>query len=203
MNFQPTPELDLSRSWRDDAACLDQPSGWFIDPDGQTDIDQALATCATCPVRGNCLTTALSQPEYGDVGIWGGTTEPTRRRIRTGQLTIDEAWAAQLPAPAEDTEAPARAASRTAREDEPSGDALRLPAPELTVARNQHGDYVSADGRTVIFRIHGDPPWMLRIDDRFIARADTLTDARRLAWTTVNGANTRSQPSHLDVARNR
>lgn len=205
MSIQPTPEPDIGHGWRDDAACLDQPSEWFTDPAHQTDIDRALATCATCAVRTSCLTTALSQPEYGDVGIWGGTTASTRNRIRTGQLTADEVWAAQLPVPVEDTEEPTRAANRTGatREDRPSGEVRRLPVPELTVAPNQHGDYVSADGRTVIFRIHGDPPWMLAVDDRCIARTDSLTAARRLAWTTIHDADTRPEPSYLDVARSR
>lgn len=36
--------------------------------------------CAECPVRPECLDHALSAPEH--LGVWGGTTEKQRRRLR-------------------------------------------------------------------------------------------------------------------------
>lgn len=42
-------------------------------------IDQAKAICAGCPVASSCLEHALRS---GDHGIWGGTTETERRRIK-------------------------------------------------------------------------------------------------------------------------
>jgi WhiB family transcriptional regulator, redox-sensing transcriptional regulator len=41
---------------------------------------EALALCATCPVRAQCLEYALRNKESH--GIWGGTTPEERRRIR-------------------------------------------------------------------------------------------------------------------------
>lgn len=35
--------------------------------------------CGECPVKDPCLEFAL---EHGDIGIWGGTTNDDRRRIR-------------------------------------------------------------------------------------------------------------------------
>jgi WhiB family redox-sensing transcriptional regulator len=43
----------------------------------------AKAVCARCPVRIQCLLTAL---EGGDIGIWGGTTENERRKIKREKL---------------------------------------------------------------------------------------------------------------------
>ncbi len=41
---------------------------------------EALALCATCPVRTECLQYALRNSE--NHGIWGGTTPEERRRMR-------------------------------------------------------------------------------------------------------------------------
>jgi WhiB family redox-sensing transcriptional regulator len=40
----------------------------------------AKALCAVCPVSADCLTYAL--PEARLMGVWGGTSERERRRIR-------------------------------------------------------------------------------------------------------------------------
>ena len=40
---------------------------------------EALAVCATCPVRAQCLEQALRDGERD--GIWGGATPEERRRI--------------------------------------------------------------------------------------------------------------------------
>lgn len=201
MTARPTRDRAGDRSWMEDAACRDQPSGWFTDPADQHDVKRALATCAGCPVRTACLTTALSHPEKGDIGIWGGTTEHTRRRIRDGALDVDNVLHATLHRRAEPTGV-ARPRPTVAPQRRATG-VVRLPAPELTVGRTARGTYESADGRTVIFRIHGEPPWMLMIDDRPIARTDTLTDARRLAWTTHHGTEHTIPPDRIDIARGR
>lgn len=44
---------------------------------------EAKAVCARCPIRIQCLLTAL---EGGDIGIWGGTTENERRKIKREKL---------------------------------------------------------------------------------------------------------------------
>ena len=44
---------------------------------------QALALCANCPVRGECLELSLRQWHgAGRYGIWGGTLERERRALR-------------------------------------------------------------------------------------------------------------------------
>lgn len=45
------------------------------------EISLAYRTCAICPVRVDCLIFAVNNHEYG---IWGGTNENQRKRIRTG-----------------------------------------------------------------------------------------------------------------------
>jgi WhiB family transcriptional regulator, redox-sensing transcriptional regulator len=70
--------------WRADAACRDLDANLFF-PAGETgpaasQIVQAKAICASCPVKGDCLQFALLT--HQDYGIWGGTTEDERRQIR-------------------------------------------------------------------------------------------------------------------------
>ena len=43
-------------------------------------IAEAKAVCAGCPVREACLDYALANSEH--FGVWGGTTERERRRLR-------------------------------------------------------------------------------------------------------------------------
>ena len=190
MSSRPSPPHDGDGSWRTRAACRDRDARQFTDPrPGTEDVRKALATCATCSVREACLAAALRHSAEADVGIWGGTTEQTRHQIRTGHLTVEQALNPHNhpgPQPRTDTAngtvRPQRAGSNTTHR-EPAG---QLPAPETTVALDQHGDYVSADGRVLIFRIHGNRPWALAIDDRFITTSRTVTDARRLAWATLH-----------------
>ncbi len=70
-------------TWRDDAACRGADSNLFI-PDrganGVAAVEKALAICATCTVRAECLEEALSRPEL--LGVWGGKTAVERRQIR-------------------------------------------------------------------------------------------------------------------------
>lgn len=46
-------------------------------------IEEARSVCRACPLRDECLSWALPQADLD--GIWGGTTPPERRRIRTGK----------------------------------------------------------------------------------------------------------------------
>jgi adenine-specific DNA glycosylase len=45
--------------------------------------------CDACPVQKDCLAYALSYPDLR--GIWAGTTENGRRRIRAGKYNDNEA----------------------------------------------------------------------------------------------------------------
>jgi WhiB family redox-sensing transcriptional regulator len=70
-----------ARSWRDLAACLDIVSADY-DPffaDSAELQAEAIAICATCPVRNDCLTFAVRTGQQ--YGIWGGQPERIVRRL--------------------------------------------------------------------------------------------------------------------------
>ena len=73
---QPNVEVP---AWFTDALCaqVDQ-DGFYPDKGGST--ANAKATCARCVVREQCLEYALANDER--YGIWGGTSEGDRRKIR-------------------------------------------------------------------------------------------------------------------------
>lgn len=66
------------QGWRRAALCLGQDPGiWYpIDAGGV----EAVAICAACPVRLDCLGWALEHNERD--GIWGGVSARRRQRIR-------------------------------------------------------------------------------------------------------------------------
>lgn len=73
-----------SDDWRDLAACRDTDPDLFF-PVGTTgpaieQIENAKAVCGQCEVRESCLEFALTTNQ--DSGIWGGTSEEERRKIR-------------------------------------------------------------------------------------------------------------------------
>lgn len=72
-----------TRGWETRAACrgLDTTL-FFVDPGNP--VDAACHVCATCPVQTECLAHALHNERHG---IWGGTSEKQRRRLRL-QLRI-------------------------------------------------------------------------------------------------------------------
>lgn len=170
------PERNSDDSWMGQAACRTEPAQWFTDPDGPQDISDAVTTCNRCPVKAPCLATALELPAEVDIGIWGGTTERDRKLIRQGRTPP-----ARLPAPKPE---PQPAPPRKTRVDRTT--VRRLPEPELTVARDAHGDFTDLSGRVLIFSLPADPPWMLMVDERPIARTDTFAEARQAAWTALN-----------------
>ena len=70
--------------WREDAACRASSPDLFF-PVGTvghalTEIESAKAVCAGCGVREACLEFAvLTNQEFG---VWGGTSEEERRKLR-------------------------------------------------------------------------------------------------------------------------
>jgi WhiB family transcriptional regulator, redox-sensing transcriptional regulator len=77
---QPAPAADTS--WLEHAACKGTDPSIFFPGRGDTrHLQQAQAVCAHCPVRNPCLQYALASP-YLMQGVWGGTSERERRRIR-------------------------------------------------------------------------------------------------------------------------
>ena len=83
----------LTATWRDAALCLGSdvdffPSeerygkaNWQGSPLVQAQL-RAKAVCAQCPVAAECLDYAMAEPSLE--GVWGGTIERERRRLRKG-----------------------------------------------------------------------------------------------------------------------
>jgi len=75
--------------WRTLAACRDTDPDLFF-PVGTTgpalqQIDAAKAVCRQCEAQGPCLEFALATNQ--ESGVWGGTSEEERRKIRKSWLS--------------------------------------------------------------------------------------------------------------------
>jgi WhiB family redox-sensing transcriptional regulator len=71
-------DRDTDIGWMSDGACVDEdPDLWFPEKGKPT---EAKLICACCQVRDRCLDYAIEHNEVH--GIWAGTTEKDRRRIR-------------------------------------------------------------------------------------------------------------------------
>jgi WhiB family transcriptional regulator, redox-sensing transcriptional regulator len=71
-------------AWRAHASCRDTDPDLFF-PVGTTgpaisQIEAAKAVCRECEAQGPCLEFALATNQ--DTGIWGGTSEEERRKLR-------------------------------------------------------------------------------------------------------------------------
>jgi WhiB family redox-sensing transcriptional regulator len=82
------PATDAHFDWWSRAACRSaDPELFFpvsLSGAGASEMEEAKAMCAKCTVRSHCLSAALA---LGHVhGIWGGTTEDERRRLRRPEL---------------------------------------------------------------------------------------------------------------------
>lgn len=71
------------------ARCADSglhPDGWFpvsIEPSAaRHEAAAAIAVCATCLVRAQCLALSLRHWDVGQHGIWGGLVSADRARLR-------------------------------------------------------------------------------------------------------------------------
>jgi WhiB family redox-sensing transcriptional regulator len=73
--------------WREDAACLDHDPElfWPVGTTGQAVpwIAEAIAVCAGCPVREECLKYALDNGI--SEGVWGGLSEGDRTTLKRRQ----------------------------------------------------------------------------------------------------------------------
>jgi WhiB family redox-sensing transcriptional regulator len=71
----------MSEPWNTQAACLNRdPQWWDHESHVMTrECKKAMAICNTCPVRIDCLTTALNDDI--DFGIWGGLTPSDRKHL--------------------------------------------------------------------------------------------------------------------------
>ena len=84
VSHSPDPLDPTDMSWRDDAACRDTDPQLFF-PVGTTgpaieQIARAKEVCGTCDSQGICLQFALETNQ--DTGVWGGTSEEERRKLR-------------------------------------------------------------------------------------------------------------------------
>ena len=78
--------------WRRDAICRDTDPDLFF-PVGTTgqalvQIDRAKEVCDQCTVKIDCLEYALETNK--DSGIWGGTSEEERRKLRREYVAIQK-----------------------------------------------------------------------------------------------------------------
>lgn len=78
--YQPLPE-PAGGDWRARALCA-QIDGDMFFPDTGESTAVPKAICARCPVRAECLETALTNNER--FGVWGGLTPNQRRDLTQG-----------------------------------------------------------------------------------------------------------------------
>ncbi len=67
-------------SWHQWAACRGVGAARFVIAHGAQYDGGQRQLCASCPVREQCLETALGDPDL--VGLWGSTTQTERRAMR-------------------------------------------------------------------------------------------------------------------------
>jgi len=84
-----------TESWRSRSACRDSDPDVFF-PIGVTgnaleQIETARRICTACHVARECLEFALATNQ--EAGIWGGTTEEERRKLRKGWVAQQRATA--------------------------------------------------------------------------------------------------------------
>ena len=89
-----THEWD-DNAWRNRSLCRDSNPELFF-PGGATgmaldQIEAAREVCEVCPVAEECLEFALATNQ--EAGVWGGTTEEERRKLRKTWLAKQRATA--------------------------------------------------------------------------------------------------------------
>lgn len=76
--------------WMSEAACKGVDPNLFHPERGHNpDLYAAKAVCRECTVREDCLEHALADPETR--GVWGGTSERERKRIRRIRARLAQA----------------------------------------------------------------------------------------------------------------
>jgi len=163
-------------SWVAEAACAGHDPADYLDSTDEQRQLEALATCATCPVRDPCLDAALKHDDDADIGIWGGSTPEQRQQLRSGQLQRDDLAHLTGRLPTRHTGGP-----------EP-----------LRVHRDDHGEYSDNSGRVLITELPGGS-YLALVNHRPIARTDTLAQACRAA----NGESSTLEAPHRRDERRR
>jgi WhiB family transcriptional regulator, redox-sensing transcriptional regulator len=89
-------DLPRNSNWRARAACLDCPPELFFPNDKSQVLEDrtqlAKQVCRSCDVSEECLSYALRTCQ--EFGIWGGTDEKDRARIRHRQRVADWVYSA-------------------------------------------------------------------------------------------------------------
>src|SRR6202789_1319537 len=66
------------------------PDDWYpvsaSAQDARDEAADAIAVCAACRVRAECLELAVRNWAVGQHGVWGGTVPAERERLRSGRL---------------------------------------------------------------------------------------------------------------------
>lgn len=76
--------------WMIEGRCAEvDPELFFADYPGDKHAFVAKTICANCEVRDTCLEFALTVLAVDDFGVWGGTTENERKRIRAQRRGIN------------------------------------------------------------------------------------------------------------------
>ncbi len=78
MQLMPASD-EVEQSWIKDAACRAMDPIIFF-PDRGGPVGAAKAVCSRCEVRDQCLSYALDDQHIA--GVWGGTSERDRARLR-------------------------------------------------------------------------------------------------------------------------
>lgn len=77
------PVQHMDTSWQERGSCRKVNPEWFYPGRGQNDyVRAAKSVCAGCPVIDTCLDFAMKTEPINDWGVWGGTTEGERTRLR-------------------------------------------------------------------------------------------------------------------------
>lgn len=81
IDFDRLAQVNPAPGWEREGACYEQGGTERFYPEGQVPQDiQDL--CAACPARYACLKTAVMLSETNDHGVWGGTSQRQRQKIR-------------------------------------------------------------------------------------------------------------------------
>jgi WhiB family redox-sensing transcriptional regulator len=75
--------VTAQRDWSADANCAGLPTEMFVNDEGSAGIHydpRVFAVCRGCLVRTDCLLVAMNDTTL--MGVWGGTTEVQRRKLR-------------------------------------------------------------------------------------------------------------------------
>ena len=80
--------MEQQNDWMQESLCREMDPEFFFPSDG-VGVEAAKTVCMRCPARLKCLEYALRNRI--DQGVWGGTSERERRRIRAARRRAAEA----------------------------------------------------------------------------------------------------------------